>query len=276
MGASPSSYYAHRRKPLGARRQRDEALKPVVARVFAESRNTYGCTRVVRALAQDGERVGKNRVGRLMGELHLRPVQKRPFKPRTTDSAHDLAVAPNWPAQIPRPDGPNQIWTSDITYIPTGEGWLYLASHMDSFSRRVVGWSTSASIDTALVEASMTRALAGRRPAPGLIHHSDRGSQYASRDYRQLLGDNGVAASMSRKGNCYDNAAHESLWATLKTECFAGVVAPTRHRAHLMIFSYIEGCYNTRRIHSSLGYVCLLYTSPSPRDRTRSRMPSSA
>ena len=256
LGASRSGYYAHLCKPAGARRQADEALKPLIEAAFVDSRKSYGSLRVVRQLAGDGVRVGRNRVLRLMGEMHLRPVQKRRFKPRTTDSNHGLAVAPNWPAEIPAPDRPDQIWTSDITYIATREGWLYLASHMDLYSRRIVGWSTSASIDTALVKASMDRALASRRPAPGLIHHSDRGSQYASGAYRALLATHTIAASMSRKGNCYDNAAHESLWATLKTECFGEKPIPaTRHQAHLMIFHYIEGFYNNRRQHSSLDYV---------------------
>jgi putative transposase len=255
LGVSRSGYYAHLRKAHGERRRRDEALKGLIGRAFADSRRTYGSVRMVHALAGAGEHVGKNRVRRLMGEMQLRVVQKRRFRPRTTDSNHALAVAPNWPAQIPAPAAPNQVWTSDITYIATGEGWLFLSAHMDLCSRRIVGWSTSERIDTALVEASLKMALAGRRPGPGLIHHSDRGSQYASRQYRQLLADNGVSASMSRRGNCYDNAAHESLWATLKTECFAGAVAATRRQAHLMIFSYIEGFYNSRRLHGALGYV---------------------
>ncbi len=255
LDASRSGFYAHRSKPLLPRRLRDKALKATIVDIFDQSRGTYGSPRIQQELAKRKQPCGKNRALRLMKEQNLQPIQKKKYRPMTTDSNHKLAVAPNWVGEIAAADRPNQIWTSDITYLWTAQGWLYLASHMDLFSRRIVGWAVSLNLETDLIQRSLDKAQSGRKPCPGLIHHSDRGSQYASKIYRQQLEDNHITCSMSRKGNCYDNAAHESFWATLKTECFGKEVPRSREQARLMIFSYIEGFYNTRRIHSSLGYL---------------------
>jgi len=163
-------------------------------------------------------------------------------------------VAPNWLAKVPAPDRPDQIWASDITYIDTRQGWLYLAGILDLCSRRVAGWNVSDELTTPLVVGAWEKAWQKSKPPRGLLHHSDRGCQYASQRYQDLLRQSGATASMSAAGNCYDNAAMESFWATLKAECFADFVPETRHQATLMIFDYIEGFYNRTRTHSSLGY----------------------
>jgi putative transposase len=185
----------------------------------------------------------------------LRPRQKRRRgRPVTTDSKHREPVAANWLAKVPAPDRPDQTWVADITCIDTGEGWLYLAGILDACTRRCVGWQTGETMEAELVTQAWQKAVHSRRPGPGLLHHSDRGSQYASGAMAALLAQSGAAASMSRKGNCYDNAMMESFWATLKAECFAGERPPTRQAARLQIFDYIEGFYNRTRLHSSLGY----------------------
>ena len=185
----------------------------------------------------------------------LTPRQKRKrWRPVTTDSNHRQPVAENWLAKVPTPDQPDQVWVADITYIDTGEGWLYLAGLLDACTRRLVGWQTGETLAAELVTQAWQRAVRDRRPGPGLLHHSDRGVQYASDAMAVLLAESGAAASMSRRGNCYDNAMMESFWATLKAECFAGERPPTRQAAKLQIFDYIEGFYNRTRLHSSLNY----------------------
>jgi putative transposase len=221
--------------------------------IFKQSRQTYGSPRVCAALRARGERCGKNRVARLMRQSRLRPRQKRRFRPQTTLSKHHLPVTRNWLAKVPAPDRPNQIWLADITYIPTAEGWLYLAAEMDACSRKIVGWSTRKDLSTTLVLEAWHKATRHRSPKPGLLHHSDRGCQYATSDFQSLLQKSGASCSMSRRANPYDNAIMESFFATLKTECFGPVIPPTRARARLMLFDYIEGFYNTHRRHSSLG-----------------------
>ena len=226
-----------------------------IAPIFAESRQTYGSPRLTAALRQQGRRCGKNRVARLMRENRLVPRQKRKrWKPTTTDSHHACPVVENWLSKLPAPDRPDQVWVADITYLDTGEGWLYLAGLLDACTRRVVGWQTGESLGASLVTQAWQKAVRSRRPGPGLLHHSDRGVQYASGAMRVLLAEQGAAASMSRKGNCYDNAMMESFWATLKAECFHGARPATRQTARLQVFDYIEGFYNRRRLHSSLGY----------------------
>jgi transposase InsO family protein len=188
-----------------------------------------------------------------MRQNGLRPRQKRRFRPQTTLSKHPLALSQNWLAKVPAPDRPNQIWLADITYIPTAEGWLYLAAELDACSRKIVGWSTRKDLSNPLVLEAWHRATQRYSPAPGLLHHSDRGSQYASSDFQSLLQKSGASCSMSRCANPYDNAMMESFFATLKTECFGRLIPPTRAAARLMLFDYIEGFYNTHRRHSSLG-----------------------
>jgi putative transposase len=189
-----------------------------------------------------------------MRQCGLRAKQKRRFRPATTDSSHKLPIAENWLAKVPAPDRPNQVWVADITYIETAEGWLYLAGILDACSRRCVGWHAGDSLCSKLVTRAWQKAWKNQRPGPGLLHHSDRGIQYASSDFQRLLHCCGAAASMSCKANCYDNAMMESFWATLKTECFASFIPRTKQQAKLMIFDYLETFYNRRRLHSSIGY----------------------
>lgn len=254
LDVSRSGYYAHKKKPQRLRRRQDESLKASMHQAFQESGSTYGTPRLVKAAQQQGLPCGRNRMGRLMKEEAIRPIQKRKYRPQTTDSTHAHPVAPNWLKHIPVPEAPDQVWVADITYVETREGWLYLAGIMDLYSRRIVGWTAGETMESQLVEKALDKAVGRRRPGQGLIHHSDRGSQYASHSFRQLLATARITASMSRRGNCYDNAHKESFWGTLKTECFGKGVPATRKEAELQIFRYIEGFYNTRRYHSSLGY----------------------
>ena len=254
LEVSKSGFFAHRHKEAGPRQQEDACLVAAIEPIFEESWS-YGSPRVVQALRERGQRCGKNRVARLMRERGLRRKQKRRhWRPQTTDSNHRQPVAENWLAKLPTPERPDQVWVADITYIDTGEGWLYLAGLLDACSRRCVGWQTGETLATSLVTQAWQKACRDRRPGPGLLHHSDRGVQYASGAMAALLAEQGATASMRRRGNCYDNAMMESFWATLKTECFAGGKPPTRQAARLLIFDYLEGFYNRRRLHSGLGY----------------------
>lgn len=255
LEVSRSGYYEHRKGQPSARRQRDEQLKPRIKAVFRRNREAYGSPRIMRELRQEGERLGKNRVARLMREEGLRAKTKRRFKPRTTQADPRLGAAPNVLAEIPKPGAPDQVWVGDITYLPTDEGWHFLAVIMDLFSRRVIAWSTAPTLETPLVSKTLARAIALRGRQPGLIHHSDRGSQYASHAYRTALSSAGITASMSRSGNCYDNATMESFFATFKTEGYDHTLATSRRHCELMVFDYIETFYNPRRMHSSLGYL---------------------
>ncbi len=232
----------------------DEQLKPKIRRAFERNRGNYGSPRIMLQLRHEDERCGKNRVARLMTTMGLRAKAKQRYKPRTTRQDPKLAAAPNLLAQIPKPAAPDQVWVSDITYLPTREGWHYLAVVMDLCSRRVVGWCAAPTLETPLVLKALDRAITLRGRPPGLIHHSDRGCQYASHAYRHQLATSHITASMSRTGNCYDNATMESFFATLKTEVFDRTTPDTRRQAELMVFDYIETFYNTRRMHSSLGY----------------------
>lgn len=251
---SRSGWLAHGQKDQRPRRQEDRKLVALMEPVFHQSRRTYGSPRLGVALRQAGQRCGKNRIRRLMQQQGWIVRQKRRFRPRTTDSRHTLPIAANRLAQADRPTKPNQIWQSDITYIPTAQGWMYLAVTLDRCSRRVVGWQLKDSLQTPLVTEALARAQRERRPEPGLLHHSDRGVQYASGACRALLATYRMEPSMSRKANCYDNALVESFFATLKTECFGAHQPLTHQHARLMLFDYIETFYNPRRLHSALGY----------------------
>lgn len=252
---SRSGYYDHLCKAERPRRQQDLQLGRQMEAVFHASGQSYGSPRLVDALHKQGVRCGKNRIRRLMCQRGLQAKQKRRRKPRTTDSRHALPVAPNLLPEVPKPSAINQCWVNDITYIPTAEGWLYLAGTLDCYSRRIVGWQTATTLESEVVLSAARRAFACRQPESGLVYHSDRGSQYASRDCQQLLADQGAQQSMSRRGNCYDNAMMESFWATLKTECFGDYVPATRSEAKSMLFAYIEVFYNRQRSHSALGYL---------------------
>jgi putative transposase len=218
------------------------------------SRGTYGSPRVHAELRARGLCVGKKRVERLMREQGLEARRKRRFR-RTTDSNHTLPIAPNVLARQFETNAPNEAWVTDVTYIPTGEGWLYLAAILDLFSRRVVGFAMSEQNDRALALEALQRALRARRPAAGLLHHSDRGSPYASEGYRSALREGGIVPSMSRTGDCWDNAVAESFFATLKAELVDAMRYPTRDAAMASIGDYLKRFYNHARRHSHLGYL---------------------
>jgi transposase InsO family protein len=255
LGVSRSGYHAHRRKHERPRRRQDVRLATEIRAAFAASRNTYGSPRMVHALRGKGLRHGKNRIARLMREQHLAVRQKRRFVPRTTRTDKTAPVAPNHLLQRSAPKRLNEVWVTDITYLPTREGWLYLAAEMDLCSRRILGWSTHDRLATELPNAALERALQTRGSRPsGLLHHSDRGCQYTSAEFRHRLQLRGITASMSRTANCYDNAAMESFWATLKAECFGATIPATRAQARSMVFDYIETFYNPVRLHSALAF----------------------
>jgi putative transposase len=256
FGVSRSGYYAHRRKPLAKRRVQDSELAPQVRDAFLASRGSYGSPRVMHALRRKGLRLGKARISRLMREQGCQVARKRRFVPKTTVAAPDSPVSPNRLLDRPATSRPDEVWVTDITYLPTAEGWLYLAAEMDLHSRRILGWSTGESLAADLARGALDQALQARPQAPlaELLHHSDRGCQYTSAGFRSDLSLRGIHQSMSRRGNCYDNAAMESFWATLKAECFGRTVPATRAQARMMVFDYIETFYNPARLHSSLGF----------------------
>ena len=257
LEVSVSGFYAADRRVLSGRTQADERLLVLVRTVHATSRRRYGAPRVHRELRCQGTRVGKKRVARLMRVDGLVARRRRRWV-RTTDSAHTAPVAPNQLArrfEVATINGLDRVWVSDITYIPTREGWLFLAIVLDLASRRVVGWAMGATLEESLVLQALRMALGGRRPAAGLLHHSDRGSQYAGGAYRALLAAHGLVCSMSRKGDCWDNAVAESFFATLEHELLAEADFGSRLVARREIFEFIEVWYNRERRHSSLGYL---------------------
>jgi putative transposase len=253
---SRSGYYdwCKRREDPGPRALEDAALRPQIAALYQKHEGTYGSPRIQQELAHAGRRHGRNRIARLMREEGLRGHQSARFKVVTTDSNHDLPIAPNRLREAVA-TRPNQIWVGDITYIKTAEGWLYLAAIMDLYSRRIVGWGMSERIDTALVLMAWQMAQEHREAPHELIFHSDRGVQYASAEYRQALQAGGALPSMSRRACCYDNAAMESFWSTLKRELIYRREFQTHEQARREIFEYIEARYNRQRLHSSLGYL---------------------
>lgn len=254
LDVSRSGYYAWKARPESERHKADRALGEVVTAVHQQSRGTYGSPRVHAELRARGQRVSRKRVARLMNERGLCARKRRRFV-RTTDSRHNQPVAPNTLERNFSPGQPNCTWATDITYVGTRQGWLYLAVVLDLFSRKVVGWSMSEHIDRHLVLNALDMALKGRQPPRGLLHHSDRGSQYASTDYQQALAARGIQCSMSRKGNCWDNAVVESFFSSLKLELVYNSDFATHEQARLALFDYIEVFYNRQRRHSSLGYV---------------------
>ena len=248
-----SGFYAWRKRLASARWLRDRKLLLPIRVSFYESRRTYGSPRVHRDLLANGERVSRKRVARLMREAGLESRRKKRFR-RTTDSSHAFPVADNELARHFAPGQPETWWVSDITYVWTAEGWMYLASVLDLGTRRIVGWSMSERIDTALVRSALEMALGRDGQAPH-GHHSDRGSQYASHEYRHLLAARGIRCSMSRRANCWDNAVAESFFSTLKVEWLDQHRFLTRAEARAAAFDFIEVFYNRQRRHSSLGYV---------------------
>lgn len=225
-----------------------------IRKVYKASRHTYGSPRVTRALNKQGVKCGRNRVARLMRENGIAAKTRRKYK-ATTNSKHSYSVADNLIKQNFTTDRPNRIWVADITYIPTDEGWLYLAAILDLFQRKIVGWAMDSTMTRQLALNALSQAVKLCRSPQGLIHHSDRGSQYASKEYQQALQGLGMISSMSRKGNCFDNACMESFFGTLKQDLVYGCRFKTRAEARHAIFEYIEVFYNRIRLHSALGYM---------------------
>ena len=256
LGVSRSGYYRWEQSRPTRRQSEDEVLSERIMAAHRRGRGNYGAPRIVEELRAEELRISKRRCARLMKSKGLRGRKKHRRRPKTTDSAHAHPAAANLLGQGASPNGPDQVWITDITYVQTGEGWLYLAALLDAWSRRVVGWACSTTLQVSLVLAALARATQNRRPPPGLVHHSDRGVQYACGEYRAALTSKRMVCSMSRKANCYDNASMESFWSTLKTETGLDQATPiSRRAAELIIFDYIETFYNPTRRHSSLGYL---------------------
>lgn len=254
LSVSRSGYYAWRKRPASPRKMANDIVLEKIKAAHRKSRQTYGSPRIQAELVAQGIRCGHNRVARLMRLNGLRAKQKRAFKVKTTDSNHHQPVAANLLAQDFQTDQPDRKWLTDITYIATAEGWLYLAVVLDLYSRRIVGWAMSDCLERQLVIDALLMALQARRPPPGLLHHSDRGSQYASREYQALLTKYQLRCSMSRAGNCYDNAPMESFFSTLKSELIHHRRYATRAEARADIFEFIEVFYNRLRRHSALAF----------------------
>ena len=253
---SRAGFYAWRGRGPSERDQADATLGEQIGTLFAHSRRTYGSPRLHRALRRAGHACGRHRVARLMRRQGLAGRVRGRRRPWTTDSDHAQPIAPNRLGRRGQhAEKPNEVWVADITYVPTDEGWLYLAGVLDLGSRRVVGWAMAESLDTSLPMDALRMALGQRMPKAGLLHHSDRGCQYASEAYREQLAAWRVTPSMSRRGNCYDNAAMESFWSTLKEELVHRTHFESRAQAAGAIFDYIESFYNRERLHSALGYL---------------------
>jgi putative transposase len=255
LDVSRSGYYAWRDRPRSQQAQREAELVEQIREIHTASRGNYGSPRVWFELAKRGVRCSQNTVARLMRQYGIRSKTKRRFVVRTTDSRHDHPVAANRLNRQFEQPLPNQAWAADITYIPTAEGWLYLAAVIDLCSRKIVGWSTADHLRAELVCDALQMAVTHREPTDKLLHHSDRGVQYACDDYQGLLSRHGMIPSMSRTGNCYDNAVMESFFGTLKTELIHHETYATRAEAQLALFDYIEVYYNRQRRHSTLGYM---------------------
>jgi putative transposase len=257
LQVSPSGYHAWRKRAPSVRALADQRLLVNVLQSYFASGRTYGAPRVREDLRDAGFRVGQKRVARLMRTRGLVARRRSRRAGSTTDSAHGHPLAPNvLNRQFEVPGvGVNRVWVSDITYVPTRAGWLYLAVVLDLASRRVVGWAMRDTLHGELAVSALRMALAARQPAPGWLHHSDRGVHYACGEYQQLLAAHGAQVSMSRRGNCWDNAVAESFFASLEWELIDRAEWPTRDAARVAIFRYIESWYNQRRRHSTLGYV---------------------
>jgi putative transposase len=252
LGVSRSGFYDWIKRPLSSRAQFDERLKLAIQAAHRRTRETYGSRRMQAELKAEGFVAGRDRIARLRSSMNIVCKQKRKFK-ATTDSKHDFPVADNLLNQVFAPSAPNQIWLTDITYLPTQEGWLYLAGIKDVFTCEMVGYAMDSRMTQELTAKALWRAVSHKRPDAGLIHHSDRGSQYCAHDYRKLLDQFGMQVSMSRKGNCYDNAPMESCWGSLKNELVHHRRFQTRSEAEAAVREYIEVFYNRQRRHSRLG-----------------------
>jgi putative transposase len=246
MGVSPAGYYAWRGRPESPREAANRALLTEIRRLHLAHRGRYGAPRIHAALRGLGHTASRGRIERLMRRQGIRAVTPQRFQACTTDSRHDWPIAPNRLGQKFAAERPNQVWLADISYVPTSEGWLYLAVVLDLFTRKIVGWAMREHMRAELTIAALTMAIQRQKPPPGLIHHSD---------YRKVLDAAGLIQSMSRKGNCWDNAPIESCFGTIKTELVHQACYPTRDAARHDLFAYIEGYYNRQRIHSALGYI---------------------
>lgn len=256
LEVSLSGYYDWRQRKScpAARALEEQKLRAEIAHIHDESRQTYGAPRVQMHLRGQGQRHGRNRIARLMRAQGLYGRQKKRYRVVTTDSKHDHPIAPNRLAAAPVASRSNQLWVADITYVRSAASWVYVAAIMDLYSRRIVGWAVGQHLNTALVLSALNMALCHRQPPAGLVFHSDRGVQYASMEYRQALEAAQMVASMSRKANCYDNAAMEAFWSTLKLELIYRRVFQDLAQVRQALFDYVEVFYNRQRLHSSLGY----------------------
>ncbi len=254
LGVSESGYYAWRKRPICQRKREDAQLSTQIRQIFTSHQGRYGSPRLHAELKDQGKTISRKRVTRLMREAGLCAKGKRR---RVVTTRRDVShpAAPNRLNRDFTATEPNKKWATDITYIPTTQGWLYLAVILDLYSRAVVGWAMSASCDEELAARALQMALVRRRPQAGLLHHSDRGCQYTSHTYRQRLSQVGTVLSMSRKGNCWDNAAVESFFGSLKEECVGSTIYPSHEQARQALFEYLEVYYNRQRRHSTLGYV---------------------
>ncbi len=255
MEVSRSGYHAWACGQNQRRAQADEALRPKLRAAFKATRQSYGYPRMTAELRAQGQRIGKTRVARLMREDNLQGRQRRRYRPRTTDSDHDGPIAPNRLAQAKAITACDQVWQTDITYLPTRAGWLYLAVVLDAYSKRILGWAFSPTLETSFVIDALVMAIKrrGGHCAPGLLLHSDRGVQYASERFRAQLRGYGITASMSRRGNCYDNARAEAFFSTLKIELVYRHDLEDHDQARRVVFEWIEAFYNLRRRHTSIG-----------------------
>jgi len=254
LGVSPSGYYAWCKRSRSARAQADERLLSQIQNIHERSRGTYGTPRVHAELRARGIRCGRKRVARLMGRAGLEGVHRRRYR-TTTRQDPRAAAAPDLVKRDFTASGPDQLWVADMTYVTTGEGWLYLATVLDAWSRRVVGWAMGDRLGTELVIDALNMAVWNRRPTRGIVHHSDRGAQYTSLAFTKRCRDAGIATSMGSVGDAYDNALAEAFFATLETELLMRDSFATRKAARLALFDFIEGFYNPHRRHSALGYV---------------------
>ena len=255
LGVSRSAYYRWRGADLSPRQQQDQQHKEAIAQCYQKSRGRYGHRPIYHHLLEDGRNCGRDRILRLMKELDLEGIQRKRFKPLGTDSEHDFGYSANLFKELGKPTSCNEVWVADTTYLPTQDGWMYLATVMDLFSRRIVGWSISWRNDTDLICEALKAAVLIRGSIPqGIIHHSDRGSTYASTQYQRLLSRFSMRPSMSAKGNCYDNAAMESFYGRYKSSSVRDHVFSSESELRANVFDYIEVFYNRFRKHASLGY----------------------
>lgn len=255
LGVSPAGYYAWRSRPESPRATANRELVDDIKRVHRDTNGRYGSPRVHAELRAQGRGASRGRIERLMRRHGIRAIMARPRRVRTTDSRHDFPIARNLLERNFTADAPNRIWLADITYVETDQGWLYLATVMDLYSRKIVGWAMADHLRAELPLAALAMAITTQRPGAGLIHHSDRGVQYASAEYRKMMQSAAFRASMSRRADCYDNAPMESFFHTLKTELVHHQHYATREEARRDIFAYIEGFYNRTRRHSAIGYL---------------------